>query len=840
MNKKLLIIDGNSLINRAFYALPYLTNSKGQFTGAVFGFTNMLVKVLAAENPTHVVVAFDHARKTFRNELYAEYKGTRKATPPELISQLNLLKEVLDKMNIVRVQQEGIEADDIIGTISKSFEGQVVILSGDKDVFQLVSDNISVMMTKKGISETEIVTPNNMKELYGYTPDQVIFVKSLMGDASDNIPGVSGVGPKTAIKLLEDFGTLDNIYANIESQKGTLKEKLIENKENAYISKELATIKTDCNLEGFDIEKAKLIFPFSAEVATMFKELEFSSLLARKDLFAGAVIIENKPSKKNETVSSVEVLKQKIKNAQNESVFAFNLCTKPSIAFKNEAYNLNFELNLFNEGLKIEDVLNQLKTIFEDEKIVKVTSNLKDHLHLFNKHNVVLKGEIFDNSIAEYLINAGIKSGTQNQNASEIYDSYPVNLQALKDLDIYSLYTDIELPLCFVLCNMEKDGFKIDSDELEKLSVKYNEELENLTKQIHALSGQEFNVNSPKQVAEVLFDKLNLKAWGNKKNSTNIDVLTELYDQHEVVPLIVRYRKLFKLNSSYIESYKQIVKEKGEIIHTVFNQTLTSTGRLSSSEPNLQNIPVRDDEGKALRKLFISRFENGNVISADYNQIELRLLASFSGDKNMVEAYKNNKDIHALTASQIFKVDISDVTPNMRRAAKAVNFGIVYGISDYGLSLSIGSSVKRAKDYIESYFETYKDVKTYMDKNIEQAKQTGMVRTLFKRFRKVPEINSSRFQLRQFGERVAMNMPLQGSASDIIKLAMIKIFKALQEENMQSKLILQVHDELIVDTFPGEEEKVICILKDCMENVVSLSVPLPVAISSGKTWFDCK
>lgn len=841
MNQKLLIIDGNSLINRAFYALPLLNNSKGQFTGAIFGFTNILVKLLQELKPTHVVVAFDHSRKTFRNELYQDYKANRSGMPQELAAQIEPLKQLLDAMGIVRIEQDGIEADDIIGTISRQAPFETNILSGDRDVFQLIDNKTKVVFTVKGVTETIVLDEQQLKQKFSYTPAMVPDLKALMGDSSDNIPGVAGVGPKTALALLEKYGTLEGVYENLENEKGALKQKLEQGKDMAFLSKTLATIKTDCALENFDIEKCKVQFPFSHQVYEQFEQLEFSSLLKRTELFENKQV--QKPKQKQQTVQiqTEQDVENFVFKAQQAGKFAFYMLDKFEIAFnQNTLHTLSTELNFFSSPLEFEKALTLLKSLFEDETTLKITHNLKSHLHLFKKHNIQLKGKIFDLSIANYLINAGVKYDTTVPTANVFFEQHIECEKQLKDLELVYLYENIELPLTYVLCSMEQEGFKIDTEQLDALANKYNQELNLLTQQIYQVADTTFNINSPKQLAEVLFKKLGLKSYLNKKLSTNIDVLNELSDQHPIIPLVIRYRKMFKLYSTYIESYRQIVAKNGDVIHTVFNQTLTSTGRLSSSEPNLQNIPVRDDEGKLLRKLFVSKFENGFIVSADYNQIELRLLAAFSQDPAMMQAYKQGKDIHAITASQIFGVPLDQVSSTMRRDAKAVNFGIVYGISDFGLATGLGISRYKAKDYIEKYFETYKQVKTYMDKNVQTAKEQGMIRTLFGRLRRVNEINSPNYQLRQFGERVAMNMPLQGSASDIIKLAMIVVHNKLKEKNLKSKLILQIHDELIIDAAPSELEQVKTLLKQSMENVVKLDVDLPVEVSVGKTWFDCK
>lgn len=842
--KKLLIIDGNSLTNRAYYALPYLTNSKGQFTGAVFGFVNMLIKVITSQQPTHLLVAFDYSRKTFRNEIYADYKAHRKPTPPELISSLNLLKETLDKMGIAKVEKQGIEADDIIGTLAKNrkdFNGEVLILSGDKDALQLVDENTNVMLTKKGISETQLVTAKNIKELFSLSPSQIIDLKALMGDASDNIPGVAGVGEKTALKLLTEYETVENVFENLDNFTGALKQRLENGKQMAFISKKLATIDINAEFEEVNFDNLVLNFPFNEQVYNLFLELEFNSIIKKQEYFTikNPEKITLKKPVIDIVIKTQDELKENIQKAKQTKIFAFDLFKTATLAVEeNVCLKLDFEHTLFNQAMSNFEIVMALKQILEDESILKISDDLKTHMHLFDKFDVKIKGQVFDTEIADYLLFAGIKRKLQTNSANILIEKYTQQKIQLEEMELKQLFEEMEIPLVFVLFEMEKSGFKIDSVALESISEQLLKQLEKLTSEIQTLAGEQFNLNSPKQLGQILFDKLNLFAYGNKKKSTGIEVLNQLYHKHPIIPLIIKYRKLFKLSSSYVESYKQIVKESGSVIHTVFNQTVASTGRLSSSEPNLQNIPIKDEEGKKLRKLFVSKFEDGKIVSADYNQIELRLLADFSQDENMLWAYNHNKDIHAITASQIFGIKQEDVTPSMRNEAKAVNFGIVYGISDYGLSTSIQSTKKQAKEYIDKYFKTYSGVKTYLDLQVKKTKRTGLVRTIFGRLRRVPEINSARYAERQFGERVAMNMPLQGSASDIIKYAMINVSKKLKENNLKSELILQIHDELIVDTTKDEVEIVKQILKHEMENVIKLSVNLVVDVSAGKTWFD--
>lgn len=830
---KFLIVDGNSIANRAFYALPFLTNHEGKASGAVFGFANILIKLISQEKPSHVAVAFDHARKTFRNEIYADYKGQRKPTPPELTSQFPLIKEMLQCMNIQTFEFKGIEADDIIGSISKNCEGNKILLSGDRDLLQLIDSSTSVWLTKKGVTEIEKVTPDNLESVYGVkTPSQVIDLKGLMGDSSDNIPGVKGVGEKTAHSLIGAYGDIDGVYKNIEEITGKLKEKLLDGKEDAYMSKTLATIKTDCDFK-FDMEKCKLQFPFPVKTSEFFKNMDFVSLLKNNNIYSEEVTSEDEV--KAERVELTASVLDKLIKLKPEK-FAYNLKNMTFSDGTSRVYYLNSNYDMFGSSLSLQEVCNKLKPIFEDREVVKLTLSAKDDLHLLGKYQIGLNN-YFDLTLARYIANAGLKTSELVADVNT-YFTLASNLEKqLEREGTIHIYKDIELPLVEILFKMEEDGFAINFEKVEELNEQFSSQIEKLSADIYAEAGEEFNINSPKQVAYILFDKLGIKTYNNKKQSTSIDVLGEIR-YIPIVDKILQHRKVTKLKNTYIDVYMEICKNNGNIIHTTFNQALTSTGRLSSSEPNLQTIPTRDEEGRELRKIFISKFKGGSLISADYNQIELRLLADMSGEEHLINAYKEGKDIHTITASQIFGKSESAVTASERREAKAVNFGIIYGISDYGLSQNIKSSRAKAKAYIDSYFDRYPKVKGFMNDNVAKATADGFIKTKFGRIRKIPEINSSKFQTRSFGQRVAMNMPLQGTASDIIKLAMIKVYNALKP--FKSQLILQIHDELIVDTYPGEEEKVAKILKEEMENVTKLQVPLITTVGSGKNLYDCK
>ena len=831
--EKILLIDGNSLANRAFYALPFLSDPNGRPSGAVFGFVNILVKMITEEHPDGIIVAFDHARQTFRNSMFAEYKATRKPTPPELLQQLPYIKNLLSDMKIKVIEQEGIEADDIIGTCAKNLSGKKIILSGDRDLLQLIDDDTEVWLTMKGVSIVNKVGTRQLKSVYHLLPSQVIDLKALMGDASDNIPGVAGVGEKTALKLIEDYSNLDGIYKNINSISGKLKEKLESGKDMAYLSKTLATIKTDCQIDD-DFANCTYQFPFNQKVRQAFKDFAFSSLLKRGDLFGNEIVVEQKNRKMIDCQEILDVFVASITDK-----LACDLQKMEFSIKSGEIYYLSQTFDMFSSNIALEDVLNKLKSVLEDEKVLKISANAKSDMHTLKKLNISYNN-FFDLSIASYLLHAGEAGKTVTQDCDEYFALMSAFKEKLSTDNLDELYYNLELPLCKVLFEMEENGFKIDEKSLKNLDEDFTQKLALLTNQIIDDAGEEFNINSPKQVAHILFDKLGLEVWGNKKKSTGIDVLNELKFAHPIVEKIIQYRKYQKLKSTYIDVYLRICEEKGSIIHTSFHQALTNTGRLSSSDPNLQNIPTNDEEGKVLRKIFVSKFDGGNLISADYNQIELRLLADMSGEQKLIDIYNKGEDIHTMTACKIFGVDEQDVSPKMRREAKAVNFGIIYGISDYGLSQNIKVSRQSAKQYIDNYFATYPDVKKFNEDNVAFAKQHGYIKTKYGRIRHIPELKSSNFNIRNFGERVAMNMPLQGTASDIIKMSMLKVSNLLKQNNLKSQLILQIHDELVLDVFPGEEKQVENLLHSAMESWLKLKVPLPISLNMGKNLLECK
>lgn len=848
--EKFVIIDGNNLMFRAFYALPQLSNFDGEISNAVFGFTNMLVKVIKDINPKYLAVTFDVAKKNFRHDTFAEYKGTRKPTPNELIPQFPIVKNLLNKMNIKVIEKVGLEADDLMGSLSRAYDTENIIVSADRDAFQLINENTSILYPKKGITETMVLNLDNIEEFYGVRADQVVDLKSIMGDSGDNIPGVPGIGEKGAKDIITKYGNLDNVYNHLDDFKGKQLEKLINGKDSAYMSKYLATIVTDEPFD-MDISEFEYDFPFSEEVRDIFKRYQFNTLLKRSDIFSGKTVEITKVASDVYLVDTDDKLNDLYDKLSRAKSFAIYLNDEDFSIYDEVEYKIFFGTDLFSTGLDIVNVINKLKPIFENEKIEKVTFDSKGLKHILYKYGVDIKGIKFDCLIARYLINSiakanvtlddtrvecGIECEDKARLVSMLKDIYYAKLEKM---DLLSLYYDIEMPLVDVLFDMEIQGFKVDREELTNLDKKYFEEIKKIEEDIYFTAGQKFNISSPKQLGEILFDKLGLNVPNNKKKSTSIEILNEIEHKHPLVPLIIRYRTITKLYSTYIVGFENLLTREDKI-HTVFNQTLTSTGRLSSSEPNLQNIPVRTEEGRALRKVFIPSSVDGFIVSADYSQIELRLLASLSGDETLINAFNEGQDIHARTASEIFGIPMDMVTPEQRRGAKAINFGIVYGISDFGLSQDLGVSRKEASEYIKLYFARYPKISEYMQKNVDYCKSFGYVKTLFGRIRPIPEINSSNYNLKAFGERASMNMPLQGTASDIIKLAMIKIYNEFKSRDLKSKIILQVHDELIVDTVAGELDIVKEILKKEMENIVDLSVKLTVNIDYGKTWYDAK
>lgn len=879
MAEKIMLLDGHSLINRAFYGLPDLTNAKGQHTNAVLGFLNIMLKYVEEEQPTHLLVAFDRKEPTFRHIQYKEYKGNRKSMPEELREQVPLTKSILESMEIPVITQAGVEADDILGTIAYKAQDtgmEAVIVSGDRDLLQLATDHIKIKLpkTKGGKTITENYYEADFIESYGVTPKEFIDMKGLMGDASDNIPGVPGIGEKTAAKIIKEYHTIENAYAHIEEVKPTkAKNNLKEYYDQAIMSKELAAIKTDCTLE-YDFTDAVIGKLFTKDAYQLLKSLELKSLLKYFD----------------EDQKTEETLKVKVINdfAEAESYFVelskaadhFGLgvigdrrgSKGISVTSKDETVLILCEGMIkigylmdricdalengcilwcldYKELLHIDERLNQWEANVEDAGLMAYLVNplqssydyddlARDYLSMTlpAKKEVCKKqtiGEAFDADHSEMIQLAAYLSMVPYQVRTILSDK-------LDDLRLMELYRKIEKPTVYPLYLMEKYGIRVEKEALWKYGEQLNGRIEELEQLIYKQAGKEFNINSPKQLGVILFEDLKMPFAKKTKTgySTSAEILDKLAPDYPIVKDILEYRQLTKLKSTYAVGLSAFIEEDGKI-RSIFHQKVTATGRLSSSDPNLQNIPIRMPLGRAIRKVFIP--EPGYVfVSADYSQIELRILAHMANDNNLIDAYKHDADIHTATAAQVFGVPIGEVTPLLRRNAKAVNFGIVYGISAFGLSQDLNITRKEASDYIERYFETYPGIKEYLDQNVEFAKEHGFVKTLYGRMRPIPELSSSNFMQRSFGERAAMNSSIQGTAADIIKIAMIRVTKRMQEEKLSSRLILQIHDELLIETKEDEVEIVEKILKEEMMSAADLKVPLIVDISKGNNWYEAK
>ena len=850
MMEKLIIIDGNSLINRAFYGVPMLSNSKGVLTNAVYGFINMMLNLLKQEEPKYLAVAFDVSKKVFRHEKYADYKGNRKGMPEELAGQMPVLKEVLRTMNVAILEKEGYEADDIIGTVvTKAKENGIysIILTGDRDSLQLINENTVVYLTKKGISQIGKMDTQALLAEFGLEPEQIKDLKGLMGDASDNIPGIAGVGEKTALKLLSQYHDIENLYAHKDELSGKLGEKIVNGEEMAHLSKDLATIACDIPIE-FTWQELLRQKPNRAELIEIYQRLELNNLL--KALMAEA----DEPSKPIETkgnhLAQAEELAEILnaKEAENLGI-VFLADTKEragaiGIYFNDEGYLLPLA-----EESKVMEIL---APYLESEKTAVFTDDAKGLYAKCYKYAIEVKNIAYDGDLAGYLLEPERGHGVDKQaydylnlTLDEKAEGYPfVFLQVLNSLkeiipqkleekNLTALYYDLELPLAKILVQMEKLGVKIDREYLNALNEELSSRIEEISKHIYELAGEEFNINSPKQLGVILFEKMGMPVIKKTKTgySTSAEVLDQLKD-YEIVGEILAFRQLAKLKSTYVEGLLSLADEK-DVIHTSFNQTITATGRLSSTEPNLQNIPIKTEEGRRIRKAFVAKKAGNLLIACDYSQIELRVLAHMSGDEVLIDSFRNNEDIHARTASEVFGVPISEVTKEQRRNAKAVNFGIIYGQSDFGLANELGISRKEAKQYIDGYFARYSTVKKWIDDTITQTKEKGYVETLSHRLRYISDINSKNFNLRSFAERTAVNTPIQGSAADIIKIAMLKIDEKIKEMKLQSQMILQIHDELVFEVPPKEAAALIKMAKEAMESAVNLQVPLKVDVKVG-------
>ncbi len=874
---KLLLIDGNSIMNRAFYGIPDMTTNDGRHTNAIYGFLNIILKVIEEEQATHICVAFDLKKKTFRHEMYEAYKGTRKGMPEELHEQMPRIKKILQAMHIRIVEQEGFEADDLIGTLSKKGEREgfaVTILSGDRDLLQLATDTVLVRIpkTKHGKTEVEDYYAKNVVETYGVTPLIFIDMKGLMGDTSDNIPGVPGIGEKTAAKLLAEYGDLDGVYAAVDSMKASrMKQNLIENKDLAYLSKTLATIKLDCPIP-FEFSEATYHDPFNAEAYTLFEDLELKSFYKRfsvekkEELTFETVLIDD--------IDGYNALLAKLQKAKEVS-FAWITQDGEALGVAvcmdlEHVYLIRFMM-FITEAM----VADNLLALSRDYQVQLACMHVKKLLSFLDFHE---EDAVFDAGLAAYLLQPN-QSEYEYDTLAKVYLDVtlpsekemlgkeklgyfsfedervqkwmayqaivPYKIKSvlrekLKKTGMESLYDEMELPCLYALYEMEKNGIRVDGEALHQYGKKLRTRIEELTAEIHAMAGEEFNINSPKKLGEILFEKLGLKNGKKTKTgySTSAEVLEKLKNAHPIIPKILEYRQLTKLNSTYAEGLAGYIRADGRI-HGKFHQTVTVTGRISSADPNLQNIPTRMPLGREIRKVFIP--EEGSVfVDADYSQIELRVLAHMSGDAALIAAYQADEDIHAITASQVFDVPLDQVDSTLRRKAKAVNFGIVYGISSFGLGQDLDISRKEAEGYIEKYFATYGKVKEFLDRTVEDAKKNGYTVTMFGRRRPIPELASSNFMTRSFGERAAMNAPVQGTAADIIKIAMVRVNRRLKEEHLQSKLVLQIHDELIIETKKEELEIVQKILVEEMMHAADLAVPLLVDANVGDSWFDAK
>lgn len=833
---KLLLIDGNSIINRAYFAIQPLNDVEGRNVNAVYGFANILFKAIKDYSPDKLVVAFDLRGHNFRKDLYPEYKANRKGMPDDLAAQMPILHQLLSLMNVTVVEKAGVEADDIIGTLSRSHDGQSFILSGDRDMFQLVSDRVTVLFTKRGVTDVESVTPTTLKENYGLTPSQVVEYKALRGDTSDNIPGVKGIGEKTAMSLLQKYGDIDELYRNLDSEKGALHEKLAQDKDMAFVSRQLARIVTDADVDC-DLSHCG-VYTLGEEVRQFLEKLQFRSLISRLQF-------EDKPQTvavQTEKITTLAALREAVQSLLQAERTAFYY--DGNVYLCGEAQK-DYEVvvgDSFLDELTLSSVAECIAPLLQSDR-PKAVYDVKAQRHLLSQWGSI-NGVKYDVCLMQYLVEYRAYKDVASLANAYGYASYGAALwnlsfvldKQLAENGVDRLYYEVELPLSDLLYRMENEGVAVDMPLLDKMSQEMHSQLDALTLEIHRLAGETFNVNSPMQLSNILFEKLKLP-HGKKTQrgySTNNEVLESIADMHPVVQKILQYRKVSKLLGTYVDGLRPLVKNG--VVHTTFNQMLTSTGRLSSSDPNLQNIPIRNEMGKEIRKLFCSK--HGVFVGADYSQIELRLLAAFSGDKNLLESFRKGEDIHAKVAAELMGIPIELVNKDMRRMAKAVNFGIIYGISDYGLSQNASISVKQAHDYIQLYFARFPDIKKYLDGSVAEAREKGYVTTVTGRRRQIPEIKSSNFNLRAFGERAAMNMPLQGSAADIMKIAMLKVDGALKARGLNSRLVLQIHDEIIVDCFAEEAEKVKEIVKREMENAVQLACPLVAETEEGKTLYE--
>ena len=898
--KKLVLIDGNSIMNRAFYGImgsKMLTSKDGKYTNAIYGFLAIMFKIIEDLNPEYMAVAFDLKGPTIRHEMFDGYKANRKGMPNELAEQMPIIKDVLKAMNIDVIEKQGYEGDDILGTIAKYGEQQglaVTILSGDRDNFQLASDNITIRIprTKMGKTEVEDFDRNKVKEIYGLEPNQLIEVKALQGDTSDNIPGVPGIGEKTALSLIQRYGSIENMYEKIEKGeddlKGKQKEAITTNKELAYLSKTLGTINTEVPLED-DLETLKVEEWDKAKVLEIFKNLNFKKYIERFNL--------NEDSGSGNETSGERTLENLFEIIDGNEA---ELKKLKEIVYYLEIEDDNVSEKIIKKKIKAIAIYNEgnvhylpnpskefLKEIFENKDVKKCGHNLTEDYIILKQEGITIQNLEFDSMVAAYILNPTVgkykiadlineylgldleeylkANNVEQENSGQITlfqdeakenntEKYKtafwaygisklreVTIQKLEEINALKLFKEIDMPTVEVLSDMQWNGMYLDLAELEQYGNEIKEKIETLTQDIYGLSGEQFNINSTKQLGEVLFEKLKLPVVKKNKSgySTDVDVLEKLIEEHPVIEKILEYRQVVKLNSTYVEGMKPFINPVTKRIHSFFHQTITATGRISSTDPNLQNIPTRMELGKRLRKVF-KPAEGKIYIDADYSQVELRVLAHISEDSHMIEAFNNDEDIHKQAASKVFGVPIEEVTKEQRSEAKAVNFGIVYGISDFGLGGQLNISRKKAKTYIDQYLTEYAGIKNFMENITNTAKEQGYVETLFNRRRYIPELQSNNYMVRQFGSRAAMNTPIQGTAADIMKIAMINVYKELKARNLKSKIVLQVHDEMMIEADITEKEEVKEVLKNCMENAISLKVPLIADISEAENWYECK
>ncbi len=863
MNEKIMLVDGNSLLYRAFYALPLLQTSQGIFTNGVYGFFTMFNRVLAEENPSHVVVAFDKSRDTFRKDLYKEYKAKRSAPPDELHGQFGLLREVLQARNICYLELDGYEADDIIGTLCRQAWGkqlETVVVTGDSDTLQLVRDGVSVIMTRKGISDTQKFGPAQVKDKWEVNPEQMKELKGLMGDASDNIPGVPGVGAKTAIKLIKEFGSLEELYERLDQVKGKkLVEKLVEYREQAFLSRQLGTIVTDLDL-GSDMELYRLKEADYDSLKKIYKDLEFNGFLKdleeklrEQPLSAGGEELELLEIKEASMAESL------LKEAEEEGIGLILQSDSQHpmwaqlqglyLAAQGRVYHLDLQSSKQEE-------LEWIKPLLESSSINKYMHNAKFAQVLLQRQGIRLKGVVGDTMLMAYVIDPAFDGAELSltmyryMNLDVDRNNYKVLVSHLKDLfgdlkqriqgELKSLYGGVELPLSEVLGDMEYAGIRVDRDILMDISGELSQRITKDEQKIYELAGREFNINSPKQLGKVLFEDLQLRVIKKTKTgyATGAEILEELYEEHDIIPLILEYRQLSKLKSTYADALAGCIHPDSGRVHTIFKQAQTATGRLSSIEPNLQNIPIRMEEGRRIRRAFTAGDEEHLILSADYSQIDLRSLAHISRDENLINTFINGIDIHSRTAAEIFQVPLEEVSQELRYRAKAVNFGIIYGISDFGLARDTGVSRKEARRYIENYLDSYPGVKKYMAEIVQFGQEHGYVETILKRRRYLPDLNASNKMRQSLARRMALNTPIQGTSADIIKLAMIEVDREIKARGLNSRLLLQVHDDLILEVPRSEVDQVAILLRDCMENAYKLQVPLVVSLKMGSNWYE--